>query len=59
MHVGINRDQSLFPAFSENTCLNWQVQQLHLPSLKIEQVPGTCMYNCECGKSLFEKLVQL
>lgn len=49
MHVGINRDQSLFPAFSENTCLNWQVQQLHLPSLKIEQVPGTCMYNCECG----------
>lgn len=39
MHVGINRDQSLFPA----------VQQLHLPSLKIEQVPGTCMYNCECG----------
>lgn len=43
MHVGINRDQSLFPA------LNWQVQQLHLPSLKIEQVPGTCMYNCECG----------
>lgn len=45
MHVGINRDQSLFPAFSENT----QVQQLHLPSLKIEQVPGTCMYNCECG----------